>query len=52
MVLDGLDVERVGAGLGNQAIDDQDVRAQLEQANGQVRSDEAQSAGDQRALPA
>ena len=50
VVLDGVDDERIAAGLRDQAIDHGDRRAELEQPYRQVRADEAQAASHQDPL--
>jgi hypothetical protein len=51
---DPLEVEPVAAVLRDQAVDDQDIGAESDQAAGQCRADEAKSAGNQHlaAMPA
>ena len=50
MILNRLQVEQVRARFGDQAVDHQHMCAQIEQTHREIRADEAQPAGDQRAL--
>ena len=49
-VLDPGDVRAVAAVLGDQRVDEDDLRAELDEPAGEVRADEPEPAGDQDAL--
>jgi hypothetical protein len=43
------DVEQIAAVVGNQRIDDQDLRAEIDELVREVAANEAEAAGDQHA---